>query len=367
MVISTTPAVLRRPEDLTPQWCTAALQRAGALGVEAAVASVAVASAVGTGQMADTVRFDLAYRGGSGPPTVIGKFAAADDNSRNTGLALRCYEIEVRFYEEVASLVGARVPACYGAAVDPATGWFTLVLEDIAGAEQGDQLAGCDGGTAALLLGEIALVHAPCWESPRLEGREWLARSSPESSRVTGQLLAGVLPGFLERYGDRLSKEHRAVCERVVGDAGSLLVERSGPRTVTHGDFRLDNVLFPLDGGRPAIVDWQTALYAPAAGDVAYLLGGSLSTEERRAHEADLLDAYHDALARAGVRDYGLDALETDYRRAAVNGLFVAVGASMLVARTDRGDDMFVRSASLHAQHVLDAETERLAEGRHGG
>ena len=70
---------------------------------------------------------------GAGPASVVGKFASADDQSRGTGLALRAYEIEVRFYREVAARVATRVPATYVAEVEPETGWFTLLLEDITG------------------------------------------------------------------------------------------------------------------------------------------------------------------------------------------------------------------------------------------
>ena len=112
---------------------------------------------IGTGQMADTTRFTLTLdQPGAGPAHVVGKFASADDQSRATGLALRAYEIEVRFYREVAARVGARVPAVYLAEVEPETGWFTLLMEDIAGAAQGDQFAACSPDIAAAVLKEMA-------------------------------------------------------------------------------------------------------------------------------------------------------------------------------------------------------------------
>ena len=37
-------------------------------------------------------------------------------------------------------------------------------------------------------------------------------------------------------------------------------------------------------------------------------------------------------------------------------GLVMAVGASMLVERTERGDAMFMAMATRHAQHILDLE-----------
>ena len=104
------PPLLRQAADVTPEWLTSALRDAGALADGAAVLSFATAP-IGTGQMADTTRFALTLdEPGAGPASVVGKFASADDQSRGTGLALRAYEVEVRFYQEVAARIGGPGP-----------------------------------------------------------------------------------------------------------------------------------------------------------------------------------------------------------------------------------------------------------------
>lgn len=111
-----------------------------------------------------------------------------------------------------------------------------------------------------------------------------------------------------------------------------------------HGDFRTDNLLFDgRDGAVPmATVDWQMVTLGAAALDVAYLLTTSLDTEDRRRHERDLLDVYHDRLCALGVTGYGRDALFDDYAFHAFQGVVMLVCASMIVERTDRGDAMFL-------------------------
>ncbi len=107
------PALLRQAADATPEWLTGSLRAAGVLAPGVRVDAFDV-TPIGTGQMADTTRFSLTLDPpGAGPATVVGKFASADEQSRGTGLALRAYEIEVRFYREVAGRVEARVPAAY--------------------------------------------------------------------------------------------------------------------------------------------------------------------------------------------------------------------------------------------------------------
>src|SRR4051812_13289376 len=89
----------QRPEDVSPEWLTEVLRASGALAEHSAVEAFTHA-AVGTGQMADSVRFSLSYKGGgAGPESVVAKFASTDPTSRATGLSLRSYETEVRFYQ----------------------------------------------------------------------------------------------------------------------------------------------------------------------------------------------------------------------------------------------------------------------------
>ena len=354
------PPLLRHASDVTPEWLTDVLRRAGALTQGAAVRSVEMAP-IGTGQMADTTRFTLTLdQPAAGPAHVVGKFASADDQSRGTGLALRAYEIEVRFYREVAARIGARVPAVYLAEVEPDTGWFTLLMEDIAGAAQGDQIAACTPDIAAAVLDEMAGLHAPCWEAPELERLEWLNRATPEADGFLVALVPSLLPGFLERYADTLTAEHQEVCRLFVEHLPAYLRLRGGPRTASHGDFRLDNLLFQPDDPRPVVVDWQTAAWGGASVDVAYFVGGCLGTEDRRSHEQELLAHYHDALCRRGVRDYSLGQLRADCRRDTFAGILMAIVASMVVQRTERGDRMFLTSATRHAQHALDADAPAL-------
>ncbi len=350
------PRLVRYAGAVTTDWLTDALHEAGVLSRDARVTSFET-EPVGTGQMADTTRFSLALdQPGAGPSSVVGKFASADEQSRGTGLALRAYEVEVRFYREVAERVRARVPAAYVAEVEPETGWFTLLLEDIVGAAQGDQIAACGPDLAAAVLDEMAGLHAPCWEAPDLAGLEWLNRATPESDGLLCMLVSSLLPGFLERYEDTLAPDHQEVCRLFAEHLPAWLHLRAGPRTASHGDFRLDNLLFQPGDPRPVVVDWQTVAWGGASTDVAYFVGGCLTTEDRRAHEPELLAHYHDVLCRRGVGGYSLEQLRADVRRDTFGGVLMAIVASMVVQRTERGDLMFLTSTTRHAQHVLDAD-----------
>lgn len=267
------PGLLHRPQDVTPSWLTAALAGAGVLAPGEEVTAVSWRP-VGTGQMADTVR--LTYRVGAGPDrSLVAKFASADPTSRSTGVQMRAYEIEVGFYNSVSELVGTRTPACHLAAHEPDQPWFVLLLEDMTGAVQGDQLAGCSPEVAAAALDELAALHAPAWGRPELAALPFLDRGGAEADDFLATVIESVWPGFVDRYRQRLAPEHLEVCGRVVAGLRGWLTARPEPTTVVHGDFRLDNLLLTPGQRRPVVVDWQTATWGAAASDVAYFLGGA--------------------------------------------------------------------------------------------
>jgi len=348
-------AVHRTPGDVGPDWLTDVLRDRGLLA-EGRVVSV-VPTPVGTGQMADTVRFTLDYEpAGAGPPTIVGKFTSADEQSHATGRIMRAYEVEVRFYAEIAPRVAVRHPRLLFAALDPEEAWFTLLLEDLDGAVQGDEILGCDTAVATAALRQLAGLHAPCWEATDLAASPWVNRATPESEAFTASVVTGVFPGFLERYGDRMDPSHVHLLESFLPRLAAWIARPRGPRTVVHADFRLDNLLFTADDPAPVVVDYQTITWASAAYDLAYFVGGCLEPEVRRPAAESLMSGYHAALVAGGVRDYPFADLVTDYRRECFGGLVMAVGASMLVKQTERGDAMFLTSVRRHAQQAIDLD-----------
>jgi aminoglycoside phosphotransferase (APT) family kinase protein len=151
--------------------------------------------------------------------------------------------------------------------------------------------------------------------------------------------------------------------ERVIPHISSIVDAYDGPRTLAHGDYRLDNMLFPEGSTTPMIVDWQTAAWGPPAADVALFLGGSLTTEARREHWGELLDVYHQALVEDGITSYSREQLEHDVRLSAFGGAVMAVMSAILVVQTERGDEMFAELFRRHAQHAIDVDAEALLPG----
>ncbi len=156
-------------DQLTPQWFTQVLRDNGTLGAQDAAVSVD-ATVIGTGQVGFVARAQLGYAGeGAGPATLIVKLPSADADSRRTGAAMGIYESEVRFYQEIAPRLGGTVPAMHWGEVEPDSGRFTLVLEDLqVTSDVGDMVAGGTLDQAELAIGALATLQAPIWNDPVL-------------------------------------------------------------------------------------------------------------------------------------------------------------------------------------------------------
>jgi hypothetical protein len=347
------------PGDLTAEWFTAALTNAGLLDGAAVVA--VTADPLGTGQMSDSFRVVLDYSAPStAPQSIVAKLPSSDDSSRTTAITLRSYEKEVRFYQQVAPQLSLKLPTAYFAGIEPETGRFTLLLEDLSPARQGDQLLGCDATTAAEALDQLAVLHATFWGSSALTGMDWLGGYSEEESAFLIGLLPALWAGFQDRYSTDLAADVTRAGASLFDHLDEYLAPTTTPTTLVHGDFRVDNLLFAPSGEVVGVVDWQTCSLGSALSDVAYFLGASLSPEERRESEAELVRGYVDQLVAGGVTGYGHDEAERDYRRGSFGGLLMAVGASMMVERTDRGDAMFLTMAHRHSRHALDVAAAEL-------
>ena len=346
------------PEAVTPAWLTLGLRNRS---LDVTVSRFEI-EAVGTGQLGETRRFTLHYKGTpppEAPRSVVGKFPSANSVAAETGKTMGFYRAEVMFYRELAHRARIRTPGLYGAEIDAGND-FVLLFEDLAPARTGDQMRGCTVGEAHLALEEASRLHAAFWNDTELMKQDWLYVPEGAQGFYTTDLIEKSWDHVRKNYKGQLAPEVVAVCEKYVRNHAWWNRPREFPKCFSHNDFRPDNMLFGGPGERVAVVDWQTSNFLGTGMDVAYFLGAIFDRETRKANEHALLREYHENLIRYGVKDYTFEHLLRDYAHYSFAQIAVAVAATVIVKRTERGDRLFmhmITGAALQAldNHALDA------------
>ncbi len=322
---------------------------------------------VGAGMMSGLYRVLLEYASGSGPASVVVKLPTGNVQNREVAVTFDNYRREVEFYRRAAHATPMRTPRVYLAEhTGPDT--FVLVLEDLSSWDQGDQIVGCELDRAEAVMDALAALHGSFWGQVDGDDMQWLPDTYPsvmsdglasgtEASwedfvHVFDDMLPDVLKNAKQPYLSGLPRVQQAI--------------NAAPRTIIHGDFRMDNLFFrpSSQGLEVACCDWQAPVRGKGIHDVAYFLSGSIDTAMRREHEKALLQRWLRSLSAQGIADYSEEQAWQDYRLAILMlWTYVVVVGGGLAADNDRGTSwvtaMVERSAAAMVDHDCLALLER--------
>lgn len=355
------------PEALTAPWLTEALRASGTITTAAVKTWEAERLGEGEGVMSQVVRVHLRYdpEEPALPHSLIAKFPTEAIDRFFVARLLRFYEREIGFYSDLQEHVPLRTPRCYYQARDPDTDAFVLLLEDLESADTGDQVAGSSLAKVERAIEQVAAMHADMWEHPLLDTLAWMpawddASLVPfytETYRRAWQRFRQSPPGYfpeqIQSLGDRLDKAIKPLLQQL----------SQPPRTLLHGDYRLDNLFFgdPEKGEGLVVADWQLCVRGRGVFDVAYLLSQSVSPAVRQAEEMRLLGRYHHLLATGGVRSYSLEDCVLDYRRAVLLGMTFPIIAAQSMGRIEvRGQALAAAMVERSMAAVLDLKAAEL-------
>lgn len=243
------------------------------------------------------------------------------------------YENEVNIYTRLGDDVSMRTPRCFGGFRDHASLSFGLVLEDLRTAHVTFEnvLSKFRAEDTAALLEQLALLHAPYWESPRFDDDlRWV---QPHTSGPIHDLFS------LEKGGVHFLIEHeiathqfkRELVESIGQSLSSLAAQVARvqkhqanlPCTLLHGDAHVGNTYRTKDGER-GYLDFQLSARGFCMHDVSYTIVTSLTVKDRRLHERNLINGYRERLIDLGVhKPPSIDILFEEYRRAMAWNLYI--------------------------------------------
>lgn len=301
-------------DEVSADWMTAALARDFPGAVVSAV-TVAMRDD-GTNRRA---RLALSYEPGpAGPGTVFVK--AVDPEHREMIKYTSGLLHEPRLFSSDVALP-LEHPQVYAAPMDEAAEDFMLVMEDLTarGADPRDATRPLTIEQAASGVRGLARMHSAFWgERLQRPGLDWLEPFVPWDG-----MQYAPLPAALERLGtDAPASVHALTIDELVEGIWKPFIRTltTTAPTLLHGDAHVGNT-YLLPTGEVGFLDWQVARRGNFSGDLGYFLQGALVTEDRRAHERELLAEYRDALELPADELPSADEIWLRYRASVAHGL----------------------------------------------
>ena len=212
------------------------------------------------------------------------------------------YQAEARFFSEWAPEMKANIPKGYYGGWNEDNG--VALMEDLglrnASFGSGDAQP-LDIDTARNVIRLLSAIHASYWDDPRVMTLRSLGL------RVGSKFMWMLEPDY---YAAVLKEPRGAGQPRFFHDPARVHkgLEANwnhvdtGPQTFCHGDAHQGNLFFEPDG-TPGYLDFQAYVHCAGLHDINYFVVGSLSPEDRRRFDRDLLNLYLDDLQALGVRN----------------------------------------------------------------
>ncbi|MGK0259478.1 MAG: aminoglycoside phosphotransferase (APT) family kinase protein [Candidatus Azotimanducaceae bacterium] len=233
---------------------------------------------------------------------------------------------EGRFLTELRPALAIEAPYCLCTLRDPRSGRSFHLMEDLTttrGATFCSADSDIDRGQAEQIIDSLATLHGTFLAPSRDVDFGWLrtyedffhaaARNGIQQGHDRAmELAADVIPSSVTAHKDRIWPAAEA----------SLAMHESQPRTVIHSDVHLGN-WYITDQGRMGLSDWARVCRGHWARDLAYALMTTVTIEDRRTWERELIERYCAQLSEHVAETITFATAWEGYRRQAAVALLM--------------------------------------------
>lgn len=348
------PPMISSLDQATPLWMQAVLQQAG---IDAPRISITGSSPVGHGNLSMTGRVSITYNANAADAvrSVVCKITSDIDAAVEIASMQDVYRREAAAYAFFGDCPPFATPRCYWSNAGSDGKSLNLVLQDLTEQTRAvDQVTGCSQAEALAVGAELARLHTAYWGHPELNTANWLLdrkARAPRSAEV--QRAAAVV--FRDRFAQRLPNACFDVIDHFAEHAERIILALPEGKALIHGEPRVDNVLFEdmPTGHRAWLIDWQFATRGSPMFDLAYFLAGSLTPDDRRAIEGQLI-ASHQAAIAACDPTFSLERATEEFKACLPMALQFSAGAVLAVPAGAHEDRLLMTLVERNVAALMD-------------
>lgn len=336
------PGFINSAEEISSNWIQSVLYAAG---IEAPRVAMVLVESIGHGNLSTTVRVTIGYNANAenALQSVVCKLTSPDPAAVAIAQQLDINRREVTVYKLLNKSKAVRSPHAFLSEVSEDGAGLNLVMEDLSTRTKlGDQIGGCKPDDAKAVVSEFAKLHAHFWEHPDIVDADWLydRRNAPGSSNDIFNAGAKI---FRQRFEGRVDAHCLDQMDRFVNHSYQWAQDHIIPRTLIHGEPRVDNILFEKgkEGLKAWLIDWQFADHGSPMFDSAYFLAGSLSPADRESCEEGLIAMQQQAIAQKAP-DYSLETARREYAYSIPFALIGTVSAATVIPEGEHTDRLLM-------------------------
>jgi Ser/Thr protein kinase RdoA (MazF antagonist) len=281
-----------------------------------------------------------------GPPTLILKLPSDNADilkALNEDVVFR----EVRFYRDVARIVECPVPHVYFSDYDAARNCSSILMEDLGPMTSTTE---ADVAESQVAMRAMARLHARLWHHPIL-AEPWLQPAANTDLDVGWLIDNAIESASRIGFGNAHLTRGMRILKPLAAFATSIRPPPTQAHSLCHGDLHRNNVQL-RPAGQLVIFDWQLVECGNPLRDVSYWMVISLTTEQRRAQQKQLLRLYHQTLLEEGVTGYGRLAMMRDFRVGLIDNLIKIFAAVALIKADDAARVRLLSRAEAAAQET---------------
>ena len=253
----------------------------------------------GIGQLGEFALLELKLKNGDDLNLFL-KIQTDTEDMDNVAKDYQFYIREVKFYNNLSSQINVKTPKPYYVEHDEVSGRVLLLLEYMDGWYSPDQIEGASVKEIELAIEGLIPISSQFWGTVR--DIEWIPDMKESYMLKIVDDMVEYQPEFLNRFGHLMTDSRKKLLNKIVDYYPNFpQILSDGILTLTHWDYRVENLFFTPNVDDITVIDWQLMMANKPGWDFAYLLCTNVQIDLRREIFEKSCEVYLQGLKNNGI------------------------------------------------------------------
>ena len=286
-------------DHINLEWLNETLQRVEEFQNNSAIDLKVKRVGEGIGQLGEFALLELKLKNGDD----LNLFLKIQTDTEDMDTLAKDYQFylrEVKFYNNLSSQINVKTPKPYYVEHDEVSGRVLLLLEYMDGWYSPDQIEGASLKEIELAIEGLIPISSQFWGT--VKDIEWIPDMKESYMLKIVDDMVEYQPEFLNRFGHLMNDSRKKLLKKIVDYYPNFpQILSDGILTLTHWDYRVENLFFTPNVDDITVIDWQLMMANKPGWDLAYLLCTNVQIDIRREIFEESCEDYLQGLKNNGI------------------------------------------------------------------